>query len=206
MAAVAPPFRRRGRKQGHCQVATVCVFTAKSQNADRLSALRCSWHARTRRAGDRIDSRRRRFQSIRAGGQLDFARVLRGLHDDLREAVEQAARPRRADGLPTISTFTSGFRPPEPWSFFTPTAMTLSPACSAFLMSNSRLRLPVVRFADALVVHENTSRGRQCRAKRICTPGLFKSSSVKLDVRAVNGRLCLPAQDHVAACRRRSWA
>src|ERR1035437_3189855 len=42
-----------------------------------------------------------------------------------------------AAALPTSSTFTSGLRPPWPDSFDTPTAITLSPACSARLMSKA---------------------------------------------------------------------
>ena len=52
-----------------------------------------SRHARPRRRGLRRDRGRRRRQAVRARGEFDFAHVFRGLHDDLREAVEHAARP-----------------------------------------------------------------------------------------------------------------
>ena len=51
------------------------------------------------RAGLRLHGHGGRRQAVRAGGQLDFPGFPRGLHDDLREAVEHAALPFRRDGL-----------------------------------------------------------------------------------------------------------
>src|ERR1017187_4082415 len=60
--------------------------------ANTGSSLRDGW---TRRAWLRIHQRCCRRETIGGRGQLDFTGILRGLHDDLGQAVEQAARPRR---------------------------------------------------------------------------------------------------------------
>ena len=42
---------------------------------------------------------RRRRKPLGSCRQLEFPGVARGLHEDLRQAVEQAARPRRGAGV-----------------------------------------------------------------------------------------------------------
>ena len=52
-----------------------------------------SWHGWTGRTGLRLNNRRRRRKTIGGRRQFDFTRILRGLHNDLRQAVEEAALP-----------------------------------------------------------------------------------------------------------------
>ncbi len=97
---------------------------------------------------------RRRRKPVGAGRQFDFAGIARGLHDDLRQAVEQAARPRRGAGVP--DDFHGHVR------IQTAGADTIVDAhgddvvagVDEFLDVENRLRLPVVRFADKLAVHK----------------------------------------------------
>jgi len=52
-----------------------------------------------RRASLRLDAGRGGFQPLRLRGEADFTRISGGLNDDLREAVERAARPHLAGGF-----------------------------------------------------------------------------------------------------------
>src|ERR1035441_5188057 len=55
------------------------------------------WHAWTLRGMLHRHRCRCRLQTLRARGQFDFTRFFRGLHDNLGETVEGAARPCRHD-------------------------------------------------------------------------------------------------------------
>src|ERR1019366_9681332 len=79
--------------------------------------------------------------------------------------------------FPTTSTVTFGFKPPEPEPLLTPTAMTLSPAWTNFLMSkigcacqscDSPTNWPFTQYQPSSSQPE----------KQTCTPEPFKSSSV----------------------------
>src|ERR1017187_6565606 len=115
------------------------------------SSLRDGW---TRRAWLRIHHRCCRRETIGGRGQLDFTGILRGLHDDLRQAVEQAARPRRGSDMADDLHVHVGIQAALGNAVVNAHGDDIVANVEKFFNVENWLRLPVMRFADEWVVHE----------------------------------------------------
>ena len=101
-----------------------------------------------------------------------------------------------AAGLPTSSTFTSGFRPPDAGFVQDAHGDDVVARVQGFLDVVNRLRGPVGGFADALVVDENPAVIVNA-AEPDLHAGIGQVGLGQVDVRAENGRLAF-AQNLVA--------
>ena len=130
------------------------------------------------------------FRPSAARGQLDFACIFGGLHDDLRKTIEHAARPGRGDGL--TDHFHIHIRVEAA------TARLVEHAHGDDIVARmqslfdiiGRLGRPVGGFADKLVVHKNpamiVNAAETNLRRRVGEIGFGH-----VDMRAINGRLIL---------------